>query len=211
MYQLQYTDRHASGSTPFGMFNMRDHYVPTRSEAMMFKIVSNALQAGLTFSASILGSVKRDLADELTPEIINEGTKRVEGGNLGMDAYYCRQAVERTLTTLANQEALAKLQSSGLISIGKKIKNMTFGSVRYSTSQVTAINEKEGSITFLATRRGSPHRWEFTIGANKTSLLQSLTDAVKCKDVIDHGTHDGVRSLTVTLGKNRNAELNCQI
>lgn len=210
MYQIQCKKL----DNPFQPMIHHDwHGAPTYNQKRMMDAVEKALLQGIFYNREMDEFVKNELADILTPEIFDDlknGTNRTEGGAFGTDVYNCRKVVEERLKLLANKEALEKLMASGLISIGTKLKNISYGAKKYSTCTVVEIQAKTGEILVHGKRRGSSSQWAFTLQANETRLLTSILEGIK-DNSITVSSNNGIRTYVIDPTGNRQQEFTCQI
>lgn len=188
------------------------HGAPTENQKIMLEAVEKALLQGLFYNTDVYSFVKKEMSNVLSDDIfddIKNGTNRTELGAFGTDIYHARLAVEKMLRHNANIQAMKKLQSSGLLAVGKKLKNIKFAGKNFSTCTVDSI--QNGMIGLIGKRRGVSGCFTFVMDANDTRLLSSISDEVKDQTVKVVHDKDGTKIIEIDMTGNYSQELKSQI
>ncbi|MAA93730.1 MAG: hypothetical protein CML22_07305 [Rheinheimera sp.] len=147
---------------------MFGHFVPTYHQWRLYQAVCKAMfEHELTYNSDIYDFVVKELADILTPELLarNSATIPTERGAFGMEIFYIKGIILSHHNDAANREAMAVLLAKG-IRVGSVIKGPYKRSLEgYSSMEVTAIDNAQGTLAMIGKKRGSRNRWQFTVGA----------------------------------------------
>lgn len=208
MYKIQCIKAH----DPYQPMSFNDwHGAPTENQKIMIEAVEKALLQGLFYNSDIYSFVKKEMSNVLSDDIfddIKNGTNKTEFGAFGTDIYRARIAVEKMLQYNANIQAMEKLQSFGLLDVGKKLKNVKFSGKIFSTCVVDSI--QDGMVELIGKRRGVSGSFKFAMGANDTRLLTAITEKVKDNSVKIVSEGNGFTSVQINLAGNYSQELKLQ-
>jgi hypothetical protein len=203
MYSLQCIKR----NNPFAILSMDDvHAAPTRDQKMMMDAVAAGLAKGLFYTRELQAFIEKEIAEELPSDMFMDEeylqrSIQTEGGPLGMDIYYCRQAVESIIQKNVNRLTLKALIKDGHIKIGAKLKGKLYASPKtFTTSTVESFNCSDGSITFLGTGRGYRGSYRFTLGANDTRVVSLIDKSIQDSGMKEEKNGD-FRTITIDPSK----------
>jgi len=120
---------------------LRGQAKPTESMTALILATRHAVEAGNSYTADVLAFVLNEMAGRLDgdPE---EGKDRVEGGEVGMDVYYARQAVEA-------EDGSARIKELGLDRGSHCAKLVSGGQLWGGTTEyrnVTITNIRNGNV-----------------------------------------------------------------
>ena len=133
------------------------NFLPTSRQQLVLDATQKALDKGLFYSSDVCAFVAQEL--KVPEETLALGTKRVEGGNFGMDVYCARQSLEKRSEAryglnVVSQLGLAQGVRLGTLvpTDGKQLRAATFEGVCDIHGMIT-VQGRRGSrlMKFIVT------------------------------------------------------------
>lgn len=183
---------------------------PSEPELRLKSLVKEALLKGIFYNSDMYDFVVKGMSDMLTDEILASGQDRIVNGHFGMDIYYTRKKVEQELTDKANKEAMSILLERNMVTVGQKLKNVRYGSHKFSSAVVQSIDTERSTIALEGSKRGSANRWSFSFTANDARLLELLTGDKHDKTVTTQ-SDGGFQALIIEPSANRAGDYQCRL
>lgn len=144
----------------------------TQGEMILIDSVRRALASGLFYTSEVLAFVVADL--KVTEEAQAIQTKHVEGGLIGMEAYYARGYLEDVQDREDNDEAAKNL---GLHS-GQKLPQLMFSDRKMNSACIVFEVGARGRTAKIAAKRG---KQVIHIDAKARDILRAIERAAEHK------------------------------
>jgi len=94
-------------------------FKPTSRQQLVLDATQKALDKGLFYGVDVRAFVAQEL--EVPEETLALGTKRVEGGNFGMDVYYARQSLEKRSEARYGLKVVSELRLANGVKLGTRV------------------------------------------------------------------------------------------
>jgi hypothetical protein len=139
------------------------------SMTLIIEEVARALDDGLYYNKDVFERVTSRL--HFTDELLKSGLDRVERGNVGMEIYYARHALQCERSRIADREAFERRA----FKIGDTFKQIRLNSQKFSTATLTEVQGPH-SIALHLKKRGTHNYWTCSVPARvlDTSITESM-------------------------------------
>lgn len=127
----------------------REDFIPSARQLQAITAVRVCLNEGLFYTVDVLARFIELLG--IPPAVSGSRREKVEGGEVGMDAYYARKYVEAQATYMAERAAAAKMA----LVVGSKLGTIRLSDMKRYTSLVVESVLPTGMHFRLTGKRGS--------------------------------------------------------
>jgi hypothetical protein len=143
-------------------------FVPTARQIAVIGAVQAALDAGRYYTKDVLDFCITHLG--VTAEQAEKASRKVEGGDVGLDCYYARDYLKKQEEHRLDDKALAMINPF----VGKSLGTLVFGDFKRNTNmQITVISENRKLITV----KGKRGRCVVTVTCNATQIRNGVDRA----------------------------------